>query len=85
MRNVEKIVDEIAKTKVKINELTNRLRELEKQKIEAENFNIVELVRSMELNPDELRAFIQAHKQENANAAEADIKTAPARKEEKNE
>ena len=82
MKNVDKIVGEIAKTKTKIIEMQNRLKELERQKTEAENFNIVMLVRDMELEPDKLRSFIEAYKKENVNAEEAAIKDAPAGKEE---
>jgi len=85
MKNVEKIVDEIAKTKAKIIEFQNRLRELERQKVEAENFNIVLLVRGMELEPEKLRAFLEAYQKENLDAGETETQTAPARKEESDE
>jgi hypothetical protein len=85
MKNVEKIVDEIARTKAKIIECQNRLRELERQKTEAENFNIILLVRGMELEPEKLRAFIEAYQKENASAGAEEMNSAPAGKEEPDE
>ena len=49
---------EIAKTREKITEYQNRLRGLEAQKTEAENLQIVQLVRSMRLSPHELSAML---------------------------
>ena len=77
MKNIDKITGEITKTKAKITELQNRLKELERQKTEAENFNIVALVRGMELEPDKLRAFVEAYQNEtNKNIADTGITVA---------
>ena len=46
------------KTREKITEYQNRLRGLEAQKTEAENLQIVQLVRSMRLTPQELTAML---------------------------
>ena len=46
MNRIERIDKEIAKTREKITEYQNRLRGLEAQKTEAENLQIVQLVRS---------------------------------------
>ena len=54
MNKIERIDKEIAKTREKITEYQNRLRGLEAQKTEAENLQIVQLVRSMRLSPHEL-------------------------------
>ena len=51
MNKIERIDKEIAKTREKITEYQNRLRGLEAQKTEAENLQIVQLVRSMRLSP----------------------------------
>ena len=54
MNKIERIDKEIAKTREKITEYQNKLRGLEAQKTEAENLQIVQLVRSMRLSPHEL-------------------------------
>ena len=54
MSKIERIDKEIQKTREKITEYQNRLRGLEAQKTEAENLQIVQLVRSMRLTPQEL-------------------------------
>ena len=60
---VERIHTEIEKTKAKIGELQTRLRELERQRTEAENTEIVALVRSIELTPAELTEFIKSFRE----------------------
>ena len=56
---IEKITETIAKTKRKIADAQSRLRELERQKIELENADILAAVRSIDVPPEELKAFIQ--------------------------
>ncbi|EGT5079087.1 DUF4315 family protein [Clostridioides difficile] len=58
MSKIERIEREIAKTREKITEYQNRLKGLEAQKTEAENLQIVQLVRSMRLSPQELTAML---------------------------
>ena len=58
MNKIERIDREIAKTREKITEYQNKLRGLEAQKTEAENLQIVQLVRSMRLSPHELSAML---------------------------
>ena len=58
MNKIERIDKEIAKTREKITEYQNKLRGLEAQKTEAENLQIVQLVRSMRLSPQELTAML---------------------------
>lgn len=58
MNKIERIDREIAKTREKITEYQNRLRGLEAQKTEAENLQIIALVRSMRLTPAELTALL---------------------------
>ena len=55
---IDRIDKEILKTREKISEYQNKLRSLEAQKAEAENLQIVQLVRSMHLNPAEFSALL---------------------------
>lgn len=48
---IDRIERDILKTREKISEYQNRLRALEAQKAEAENLQIVQLVRSMHMTP----------------------------------
>lgn len=56
---LDKIEREMQRTRDKISELQSRLKELDGQKTEQENLQIVQLVRSMRLSPDDLKAFLQ--------------------------
>ncbi len=58
MSKIERIDKEIAKTREKITEYQNKLRGLEAQKTEAENLEIVQLVRAMRMTPQELSAML---------------------------
>ena len=55
---IDRINKEIAKTREKITEYQNKLKGLEAQKIEAENLEIVQLVRAMRLTPQELNTML---------------------------
>ena len=55
---IDRIDKEIEKTREKITEYQNRLKGLEAQKTEAENLQIVQVVRSMRLTPQELTAML---------------------------
>ena len=55
-----KIEAEIEKVKGKIATQQARLRELEQQKTELENTEIVGMVRGLEVTPEELASIIQA-------------------------
>lgn len=55
---IERINKEIAKTREKITEFQNKLKGLEAQKTEAENLEIVQLVRAMKLTPQELNELL---------------------------
>ena len=57
MNKIERIDREIQKTREKITEYQNKLKGLEAQKTEAENLQIVQLVRAMKLTPQELNAM----------------------------
>lgn len=58
MNKIERLDREIQKTREKITELQNKLKELNAQKTEAENLEIVQLVRSMRMTPQELNAML---------------------------
>ena len=57
---IERVCKEIDKTKGKIGELQARLRELEKQKTEMENTEIVETVRGMDISLADLASMLRA-------------------------
>ena len=66
---IERIDKEIAKTREKITEYQNKLKGLEAQKTEAENLEIVQLVRAMRLTPQELNAMLSGSGIPGMNAA----------------
>ena len=55
---IERIDQEIAKTREKIAEQQEKLKALEAQKTEAENLEIVQMVRAMRMTPAELSAIL---------------------------
>lgn len=71
MMKLERIEAEIAKTKETISKQQTRLRELEAQKTEVENLQIVQMVRALRMTPAELSTFLNG-RQENP------LKAAPA-------
>lgn len=64
-QKIQKIVNEIEKVKGKIATQQARLRELEQQKTEIENTEIVGMVRGLEVTPEELASIIQAFRSGN--------------------
>ena len=58
---IDRIEKEMQKTREKITEYQNRLKELAMQKTEAENLQIISLVRSMRLTPQELTAMLSGN------------------------
>lgn len=58
MNKIEKIDRELEKARDKAAEWAGRVRELEKQRQEEENSQIVQAVRSMKLTPEELAVFL---------------------------
>ena len=56
---IDRINKEIEKTREKITEYQNKLKGLEAQKTEAENLEIVQLVRAMRMTPQELNAMLK--------------------------
>ena len=59
MNKLERIEKDIEKTKAKIAALQNQLRELEAAKTEQENLQIVQLVRGLNMTPQEFAAFVR--------------------------
>lgn len=55
---IEKIDMEMQKTREKITELQNKLKELDAQKTEQENLQIVQMVRSLRMSPQKLKEFL---------------------------
>ena len=72
---IVKIENEMQKTREKIAEYQNRLKELAAQKTEAENLQIVQLVRSLRITPQELKAYLQGDEQTAAVTGTADSYT----------
>ena len=58
MNKMERIDREMQKTREKITEYQNKLKELAAQKTESENLQIIQLVRSMNISPKELTAML---------------------------
>ena len=58
MNKIDKIEKELEKAREKAAEWQAKIRELEKQKQEDENSQIVQAVRSLKLTPAELMAFL---------------------------
>lgn len=61
MATVEKIRNDIAKTKEKIAELQKKQRALEAQLAEEENLEIVRMVKAVRMDNRELTAFLRAY------------------------
>ena len=59
---IDRVSKDIQKTKEKISEFQTRLRELEKQKTELENMEIVEAVRGMDISFADLAALLKTVK-----------------------
>ena len=61
MATIEKIRNDIAKTKDKIAELQKKQRALEAQLTEEENLEIVRMVKAVKMDNKELTAFLKAY------------------------
>ena len=57
-KKILKIENEIQKTREKITEQQGKLKDLEMQKTEAENLEIVQMVRTLHMTPAELSVFL---------------------------
>lgn len=61
MATIAKIEKDIIRTKEKIAELQKKVRTLETQKVEAENLQIVQLVKTVNIGNKELTALLKAY------------------------
>ena len=61
MATVEKIEKDIERTKAKISDLQKKLKTLEAQKKEAENAQIVNLVKAVKMDKETLTVFLKAY------------------------
>lgn len=61
MATLEKIEKDITRTKAKISEYQQKLRNLEAQKTEAENLQIVNLVKAVKLSTPQLTVLLTAY------------------------
>ena len=66
---LDRIEKDIQKTKSKIAEYQKQLRVLEAQKTEQENLQIIQLVRGMNMKPEEFAAFLRSGAMQAAPAA----------------
>jgi len=62
-QRIQKAIDEIERTKTRIAELQALLPELERKKQDLENTEILRLVRSANIAPGDIAAFIESIKQ----------------------
>ncbi len=69
----DRIVTEIEKTRTKIGELQARLRNLEQQKTEQENTEIIELVRAIDATPAEVAVMLRAMRESQRQQAMASL------------
>lgn len=60
--NYEKVCSDIEKTEKKITELQAKLKDLREKKVELENLEIVNTVRAMVMDKDEIMAFLKTMK-----------------------
>lgn len=70
---LKKVIDEMEKTKTKIAEFQSRFKELERQKTELENADIIAMVRSIDVPPDEFGEFVRLFKEQQKNKAVPDM------------
>ena len=59
---IERVKEDIIKTKAKISEYTGKLRELERYKIDLENLDIIALYRKENFNEDEFAALLRSQR-----------------------
>ena len=70
---LDRIEKDIEKTKAKIAELQKQLRELEAAKTEQENLQIIQLVRGLNMKPEELAAGLRGGALQSAPAPQPDV------------
>lgn len=77
-QKIRKVAEEIERTKAKIEELQALMPELERKKADMENNEIIRLVRSANIAPEDFAHFIGAYRTEGA----APPNSAPAARQE---
>jgi len=70
---LKKVIDEMEKTRVKISDMQSRMRDLERQKIELENADIIAMIRGIDVPPDEFGEFVRLFKEQQKNKAVPDM------------
>ena len=75
---IERVSKDIEKTKGKISEFQTRLRELEKQKTELENMDIVDVVRGMNISITDLAALLKTSRATSGQNVQRSAATATA-------
>ena len=60
---IQKVISDIEKTNAKIKELQTLLPQLEKQKIDLENAEVITLFRSSKVSPDDFADFIRMYQE----------------------
>ena len=70
---LKKLIDEMEKTKVKISDMQSRMRDLERQKTELENADIIAMIRGIDVPPDEFGEFVRLFKEQQKNKAVPDM------------
>ena len=81
MNKIDKLDKELEKAREKAAERQAKIRELEKQKQEEENSQIVQAVRSLKLTPAQLMAFLNDPKNSLTTSGHADPKPKAPEKE----
>lgn len=71
---IDKVIEEISKTKLQIDELQIRLRKLEQQKTEIENSEIIGIVRGGNISADELFEMIKLFQEDKQTKFDRDNK-----------
>lgn len=82
---IERVSKDIQKTKEKINEFQTKLRDLENQKTELENLEIVDAVRGMDISLTDLADLLKVAKAGGATSGQLVPKSAVAVQTEKEE
>ena len=70
---VQKITNEIEKMKSKISDMQAKLRYLQQQKTELENADILAMIRSINVPPEEFGEFVRLFKEQQKTAAVPDM------------
>lgn len=71
---IDKVIEEISKTKLQIDELQIRLKKLEQQKTEIENSEIIGIVRGGNISADELFEMIKLFQEDKQTKFDRDNK-----------